>query len=116
MFLLVAVTNMIACLGFFIPYFYLPDLAVEKNFTKEESSYLISAIGVINTFGRIGTCWISDIPWLNSLWCCVVALFVTGITLVATPFCTSYAELMTVALFYGFFSASLQMNPVIMID
>jgi len=116
MFLLVAVTNMIACLGFFIPYFYLPDLAVEKNFTKEESSYLISAIGVINTFGRIGTCWISDIPWLNSLWSCVVALFITGITLVATPFCTSYAEFMTVALFYGFFSASLQMNPVIMID
>ena len=45
MFLLVGITNLIACLGLFVPYFYLPDLVVEKKFTREESSFLISAMG-----------------------------------------------------------------------
>ena len=45
MFLLVGITNLIACLGLFVPYFYLPDLVVEKSFTREESSFLISAMG-----------------------------------------------------------------------
>ena len=45
LFIIVGIANSIACLGLFVPYFYLPDLVVEKNFTKEESSYLISAMG-----------------------------------------------------------------------
>ena len=45
LFIIVGIANFIACLGLFVPYFYLPDLVVEKNFTKEESSYLISAMG-----------------------------------------------------------------------
>jgi MFS family permease len=84
MFLLVGITNLIACFGLFVPYFYLPDLVVEKNFTKEESSYLISAMGITNTFGRIGVCWISDIAWMNSLWSCVAALLFTGMYVICS--------------------------------
>ena len=45
LFLIVGVTNLIACLGLFVPYFYLPNMVEERNFTKEESSFLISAMG-----------------------------------------------------------------------
>ena len=45
LFLVVGVTNLIACLGLFVPYFYLPNMVEERNFTKEESSFLISAMG-----------------------------------------------------------------------
>jgi hypothetical protein len=45
LFLVVGITNLIACLGLFVPYFYLPNMVEEKNFTKEESSFLISAMG-----------------------------------------------------------------------
>jgi len=116
MFLIVGIANLIACLGLFVPYFYLPDLVVERNFTREKSSYLISAMGISNTFGRIGTCWISDIPMINSLWSCVMALLITGVTLIAVPFCKSYVEFMIASILFGFFSAALQMNPVIMVD
>ena len=72
--------------------------------------------GITNTFGRIGVCWISDIAWMNSLWSCVFSLLVTGVTLVAYPFCTSYLTFMISSCLFGFFSAALQMNPVIMVD
>ena len=45
LFLIVGITNLIACLGLFVPYFYLPNMVEERNFTKEESSFLISAMG-----------------------------------------------------------------------
>ena len=45
LFLVVGITNSIACLGLFVPYFYLPNMVEERNFTKEESSFLISAMG-----------------------------------------------------------------------
>ena len=45
LFLVVGITNLIACLGLFVPYFYLPNMVEERNFTKEESSFLISAMG-----------------------------------------------------------------------
>ena len=50
LFLVVGITNLIACLGLFVPYFYLPNMVEERNFTKEESSFLISAMGRKNFF------------------------------------------------------------------
>ena len=44
-FMLVCLTNMIAFLGIYHPYFYMPDLLVASNYTKEESSYILSASG-----------------------------------------------------------------------
>ena len=72
--------------------------------------------GITNTFGRIGVCWISDIAWMNSLWFCIFSLFVAGVMLVAYPFCTSYLTFMISSCLFGFFSAALQMNPVIVVD
>ena len=83
--------------------------------TSRDSFGIIFA-GITNTFGRIGVCWISDIVWMNSLWSCVFSLLVTGVTLVAYPFCTSYLTYMISSCLFGFFSAALQMNPVIMVD
>merc|ERR1719219_3146520 len=77
---------------------------------------MIAVMGIANIFGRIGVCWIDDIRCLNSLWSCVFALLVSGLTMVFTPFCTSYIEFIVVALFFGFFSAALQMNPLIVVN
>ena len=52
LFLVVGITNLIACLGLFVPYFYLPNMVEERNFTKEESSFLISAMGKEKIFIR----------------------------------------------------------------
>ena len=45
-----------------------------------------------------------------------MALLITGVTLIVVPFCKSYVEFMVVSILFGFFSAALQMNPVIMVD
>ena len=52
LFLVVGMTNLIACFGLFVPYFYLPNMVEERNFTKGESSFLISAMGKEQIFIR----------------------------------------------------------------
>ena len=89
---------------------------MKKSEVFQNVFFLFYILGISNTFGRIGTCWISDIPWINSLWSCVAALLLTGVILIATPFCQGYWMFITVSCLFGFFSAALQMNPVIMVD
>lgn len=50
---------------FIVPYFYLPEHMLSKGFTENDSSYVISCIGVSQTFGMIGLGFIGDQPWLN---------------------------------------------------
>ena len=44
-FILVAISQAIASLGFFIPFIYLPDMAVLKGFPLVDSNFLLSIIG-----------------------------------------------------------------------
>ena len=51
--LFVGSTNLLGALALFIPYFFLPDFVVEKkNYTEEDASWLISAMG--NMFRYLG--------------------------------------------------------------
>jgi len=115
--LFVGSTNLLGALALFIPYFFLPDFVVEKkNYTEEDASWLISAMGIANTLGRIFLYGISDLAWINSLWTCASAILMTSGALFATPFCSTYTEFLIAASVFGFFSAALQMNPVIMVE
>lgn len=48
-----------------MPYFYLPGYMLKHKYTEEDSSEIISAIGVFNTIGMIILGWTGDQPWLN---------------------------------------------------
>ena len=82
------------------------------------SSIITSSIflGIANTLGRIFLYGISDLAWINSLWTCASAILMTSGALFATPFCSTYTEFLIAASVFGFFSAALQMNPVIMVE
>lgn len=61
-----------------MPYFYLPEYMLKHDYTEEDSSIIISAIGVFNTIGMIFLGWTGDQPWLNihkTYAVCLVGMF-----------------------------------------
>ncbi|KAG1686306.1 Monocarboxylate transporter 14 [Nymphon striatum] len=50
--LLIVTSSSLAMLGFFVPYVYIPKNAENKGIDPSLSVYLISVIGIANTFGR----------------------------------------------------------------
>lgn len=47
--------------------------------STEEASYLLAAIGIANTIGRIVLGYIADKSWVNRLWVYNVCLFACGL-------------------------------------
>lgn len=65
------------------------------------ASFLLSIIGITNTFGRVFCGYIADFPKVDALFlnnCCLV---VSTIAVAATPFCSSYESYVVMAVFFG---------------
>lgn len=77
-YVLFVTANFMTNLGFYVPYFYLPDRAKELNVAEEDISSLLAIIGIANTAGRVILGYFSDKPWVNRLWVYRVCLFTCG--------------------------------------
>lgn len=78
-FVLFTLSNFATSLGFNVPYVYLADQAKMLDLTTKEGSYLLSIIGIANTFGRIILGYLSDKDWVNRLWVYNVCLTICGL-------------------------------------
>lgn len=72
-----------------------------QGIDQSSASYLISIIGITNTFGRVLCGYVADFPWVNSLLMNNICLVISTVAVGATPFCTSYAGFVTVSIFFG---------------
>ena len=52
-FLLFAISNFLLYTWYDVPYVYLPDYAVEQGFSKTDSRYIISVVGIFNMLGEV---------------------------------------------------------------
>ncbi|KOB63620.1 putative transmembrane transport, partial [Operophtera brumata] len=59
-FMLIGVSNVFGMAGLYVPFVY---IGVEAS----QASFLLSIIGITNTFGRIACGWVADFPWMDSL-------------------------------------------------
>jgi len=66
-FLLIGLSNVFGMLGFYVPFFFVANFATKKGIPSDQSSFLLSIIGITNTFGRIFFGWLSDRPKMNAL-------------------------------------------------
>lgn len=89
-FLIFTISNFCTSIGFNLPYLYVADHAKKLGIDKEHASYLISAIGVANTIGRIILGYISDKPWVNRLLVYNVCLTICGIGELSNSFYKIY--------------------------
>ena len=87
--------------GFFVPFIYLIDKAVETGYSKGQAAILLSILGITNTVGRVLAGWVSDRPWADCLLINNLALVVGGISTTMVPLCTHYWMLATYASIFG---------------
>ncbi|XP_074658151.1 monocarboxylate transporter 14-like [Tubulanus polymorphus] len=124
-FMLFAVSNFCTSIGFNAPYIYLPDMARIKGIEKEKASFLISVIGIGNTFGRVFFGYISDIPkvraWqsgkLGRLTIYSAALTLCGVATCLSPWSTNYSLLVAYAASYGILVGTyVTLTAVVLVD
>eukprot|EP00095_Tigriopus_kingsejongensis_P002022 snap_masked-scaffold1627_size33010-processed-gene-0.3 protein:Tk02022 transcript:snap_masked-scaffold1627_size33010-processed-gene-0.3-mRNA-1 annotation:"monocarboxylate transporter" len=106
MFLLVGISNVFGMLGFYTPFVYLPNMARLRGVELDDANFLISMIGISNTFGRVLSGWLSDFSWVNPFVVTNVAVLCSGISVFLLPLCEGYISYSAIALLFGLFTAA----------
>lgn len=76
-------------------------MSFKQGIPHNSASFLLSIIGITNTFGRVFCGYIADFPKVDSLLlnnCCLV---ISTIAVAATPFCVTYEHYIIMAIFFG---------------
>lgn len=116
-FIIFVFSNFCTSIGFNVPYVYIAPQAEVLGLNKEEASYLLAAIGIANTFGRIILGYISDKPWVNRLFVYNVCLTICGLATGGSIFCTDFYSLVFYASVFGFtIGAYVGLTSVILVD
>ena len=93
-FVLFAVSNFLTSIGFVVPYIFVPERGKILGFTKSQSAWLISAIGISNTVGRVIFGYIADFKCINRLMMYNVALVLCGLVSILSSLCFNFALMM----------------------
>ncbi len=100
-FVLICLSNILGFLALYVPYVYLPTMITAKGISMGEASFIVSAIGISNTIGRVVFGWLVDLPWVSSLIVTNISLVCSGLCVLVFPACNSFASFITLALCLG---------------
>ncbi|XP_045207404.2 monocarboxylate transporter 13-like isoform X2 [Mercenaria mercenaria] len=100
-FVLYGLSCFLCMIGFFVPFIYIPDIAIEHGMSTSQTAWIISSIGIINTVARIAVGWVSDKPWADCILINTFWLIVTGVLTMFVPFYKIYAGLVAYAVLFG---------------
>uniref|UniRef100_A0A1B0DPL3 Major facilitator superfamily (MFS) profile domain-containing protein n=1 Tax=Phlebotomus papatasi TaxID=29031 RepID=A0A1B0DPL3_PHLPP len=89
-FMMIGISNVFGMAGLYVPFVYLVDAAVLSGINQNSASFLLSIIGITNTFGRVICGYVADFPKVDSLLLNNMCLVVSTIAVALTPFCNSY--------------------------
>ena len=104
-------------LAVYVPYVYLPNMTTQRGIQADSASFIISLIGVSNTLGRVLVGAFVDLPWVSSLVVTNISLIMSGLCILAFPFCHSYGLFIVVALFLGLsVSAFISLASIVMVE
>lgn len=113
-YLLFFLSNFTLAYAYDLPYIYLPDYANEQNISN--SSFLISIIGIVNTFGQVLFGFLGDRKSVNTLVLYGVSIFLCGVIVSIIPLLHSYAALATISALFGLFiSANFSLETVVLV-
>ncbi|KAK7488006.1 hypothetical protein BaRGS_00020751 [Batillaria attramentaria] len=116
-FLLICLGNVLAFLGFYVPFVYCVDFAQSMGIDSSSAAFIISVIGITNTVGRVMTGWLADMRRIDSLVITYVSIFICGIATAAFPFCHSYGTLCVVAAIFGLsVAAFISLSSILICD
>ncbi|CAB3227060.1 unnamed protein product [Arctia plantaginis] len=116
-FMLIGVSNVFGMAGLYVPFVYIVDAATLSGVDPSQASFLLSIIGITNTFGRIACGWVADFPWMDSLLLNNVCLIIATISVGLTPFAYSYGSYVAIAVAFGIaISGYISLTSIILVD
>lgn len=101
-FMMLAVSGFLTLAGFFIPFMYIVDKAIMSGISADKAAFILSAIGITNTVGRVFSGWVSDRPQVNALCINNVALTIGGVATALCPYFETYTMLLVYSAVFGF--------------
>ncbi|XP_003367103.1 conserved hypothetical protein, partial [Trichinella spiralis] len=115
--LILSIANIVGMLGFYVPFVFLASYSDSLGNTKEQSSLLLSVIGITNTIGRVIFGWVSDQHWVTALTINNIALLLCGLLTCLCVVFTTYELLILYSTLFGFFIAPyISLSAVILVE
>ena len=102
-FLMFVISNFFTSIGFNMPFIFLTDRAVDEGISEEDAKWLVSAIGISNTVGRVLFGFLADRKGVNRLMLYNSALTICGVATALCPLCYNYPLLVLYACVFGLF-------------
>lgn len=100
-FLLLAIGGAFTMMGFYIPFMYLSGRAIAFGVNEATAVWLISAIGIANTVGRVLCGVLSSFPKVNALFVNNAALTLGGVATLFSGFSMSESYQFTYCVVFG---------------
>lgn len=100
--------------GFFIPYFFVPMKMVNMSKGKdhanfsEDSTFVLSILGISTTIGRVLIGWVADRPWSNTHLINNGSMILAGVVTILCPFLDGNAQMTIFAVGFGFFTGKMK--------
>ncbi|KAJ8962273.1 hypothetical protein NQ318_018252, partial [Aromia moschata] len=116
-FMLIGISNLFGMAGLYVPFVYLVDCAKNDGIQAEEASFLLSIIGITNTFGRVACGYFADFPSVNALLVNNICLLISTVSVAMVPFCNTYILYIVMAIFFGIaVSGYISLTSIILVD
>uniref|UniRef100_A0AC35TIN0 MFS domain-containing protein n=1 Tax=Rhabditophanes sp. KR3021 TaxID=114890 RepID=A0AC35TIN0_9BILA len=104
--MLIALSNLIAMLAFYIPYFFIKDFGVSKGLSAADGALIVSIMNITNTIGRVFCGWLADRNWISALNLTNLSLISAAALMCLVPtVCVDYITNVGLWAVYGFCSA-----------
>ncbi|KAJ8911075.1 hypothetical protein NQ315_015247, partial [Exocentrus adspersus] len=116
-FMLIGISNLFGMAGLYVPFVYLVECAKNDGIEASQASFLLSIIGITNTFGRVACGYFADFPQVNALLVNNICLVISTVAVALTPFCHTYAAYITMSVFFGIaVSGYISLTSIILVD
>eukprot|EP00092_Neocalanus_flemingeri_P020029 GFUD01021689.1.p1 GENE.GFUD01021689.1~~GFUD01021689.1.p1 ORF type:complete len:493 (-),score=108.40 GFUD01021689.1:65-1543(-) len=101
-FLLICIADCIASMALYIPFTFLPDEATYKGVSLKDASFLIAAMGISSSAGRICSGWVCDRAWCNPVVLTAVMVAAASIPPLLFPWISNYVLYLSLSCLFGF--------------
>ena len=138
-FILIGIGTFLINMAYFVPLFYIPDMAVFMGVERTKANFLLSIFGkfncyilpifpfnlwfiyvylsaMANTIGKLICGWLSDRSCVSSLLVFNTYIFLSGITIFLMPFCHSYVLFVSVMSIYGFLNGFVSLEAIVLVE
>ena len=102
-FVVYGLTMVLSCICYVSGQMFIPAIAVRNNCSTAQAALLLSILGISDTSARIASGFIFDLKMVRKyrIYCYIICLLLTGITIGAYAFATDFPSFIIVSVAHG---------------